>query len=63
MLQGGVMKFKLRFSFPKGTTGAQAAAQRPSKFILQINLKLPEYLGLTYSVPDPSPRVRLTCQK
>lgn len=63
LLQGGVMKFKLRFSFPRGTTEAQAAAQRPSKFILQINPKLPEYRGLSYGVPDPSLRVRLTCQK
>ncbi|SMB82673.1 hypothetical protein [Deinococcus hopiensis] len=63
VLQGGVMTFKLRFSFPKGTSGLQAAALKPSKFILQVNPHLPAYLGLHYSVPDPSFRVRLTCRK
>ncbi|PYE53923.1 hypothetical protein [Deinococcus yavapaiensis] len=63
VLQGGVMTFKLRFSFPKGTTEAQAKALKPTKFILQVNPRLPADLGLSYSVSDPSFRVRLTCRK
>jgi hypothetical protein len=63
VLQGGVLTFALRFSYPRGTTEAQARAQRPTKFILQINPRIPEYMGMKYSVPDPSLRVRLDCQK
>ncbi|MBB6015715.1 hypothetical protein ACFP9V_04865 [Deinococcus radiopugnans] len=63
VLQGGVNTFTLRFSYPTGTTEAQAQALKPSKFILQINSDLPPYLGVKYSVPDPSLRVQLTCKK
>ncbi len=63
VLQGGVLTFPLRFSYPSGTTDAQARNQRPSKFILQIKGQLPSYLGIKYSVPDPSLRVRLDCRK
>ncbi|THF68975.1 hypothetical protein E7T06_13985 [Deinococcus sp. Arct2-2] len=61
VLQGGVLTFALRFSYPRGTTEGQARAQRPTKFILQINPRIPEYMGMKYSVPDPSLRVRLDC--
>ncbi|MFC4454740.1 hypothetical protein [Deinococcus sonorensis] len=63
VLQGGVLNYDLRFSYPRGTTDAQAQAMRPDKFILQINPKIPDYVGVKYTVPDPSLRVRLTCQK
>ncbi|MDB5044728.1 MAG: hypothetical protein JWQ08_778 [Deinococcus sp.] len=63
VLQGGVLTFALRFSYPRGTAEAQARAQRPTKFILQINPRIPDYVGMKYTVPDPSLRVRLDCQK
>lgn len=63
VLQGGATTFTLRFAYPRGTTGAQAKAQPPAKFILQINPKIPDYVGVKYSVSDPSLRVRLDCRK
>ncbi|MGI8748827.1 MAG: hypothetical protein ACR2J4_10840 [Deinococcus sp.] len=63
VLQGGVLSFPLRFDYPRGTTEAQARAQKPSKFILQIKGQLPDYEGVKYSVPDPSLRVNLSCKK
>ncbi len=63
VLQGGVNAFTLRFSYPRGTTEAQAQALKPSKFILQINGALPPYAEVKYTIPDPSLRVQLTCQK
>ena len=63
VLQGGVNTFTLRFSYPRGTTEAQAQALKPSKFILQINGALPSYAEVKYSIPDPSLRVLLTCKK
>lgn len=61
LLPGGIMTFTLRFFFPRDTTDAQV--QRPAKFIMEINPKIPDYVGVKYAVPDPSLRVRLDCQK
>lgn len=63
VLQGGAMTFSLRFAYPLGTTGERARTQKPAKFILQINPRIPDYVGVKYSVPDPSLRVRLDCRK
>ncbi|MFK7604145.1 hypothetical protein ACI3L1_18265 [Deinococcus sp. SM5_A1] len=63
VLQGGVNTFTLRFAYPRGTTEAQAQALKPTKFILQINGKLPAYAEVKYSIPDPSLRINLSCKK
>lgn len=61
VIQGGVNRFTLRYFFPSGTPDTQVV--RPSKFILQIDPRIPDYEGVKYSVPDPSLRVRLDCSR
>lgn len=63
--QGGVFTHQLKFYYPFGTTDDQV--QKPDKMLLEIK---PEGIGaslrdggLRYSVPNPSLRVKLDCQK
>jgi hypothetical protein len=62
---GGAVTQQLKFYYPFGT--AESAAQKPVKFLLEIDPKgigdSTRAKGVAFSVPNPSLRVRLDCQK
>lgn len=58
--QAGLFTYQFKFFPASGATDDQLA-QRPTKFILRVD---PKRLGFKeYTVPDPSFRVKLDCQK
>jgi len=60
LAQGGVMTFTLTYSHERGTP--VGGAPTPNKFLMQVDPKIPEYVGVKFMVPDPSLRVRLNCR-
>jgi hypothetical protein len=62
---GGPVIGQLKFYYPTGTT--EDAVKTPVKFLLEINPKLmgdsTRAKGVAFSVPNPSLRIRLDCQK
>ena len=63
--QGGAVVHQLKFYYPSGT--AADTVKTPVKFLLEVNPKgigfTPSRQGVAFSVPNPSFRVRLDCQK
>ncbi|PYE50583.1 hypothetical protein [Deinococcus yavapaiensis] len=60
VVPGGVMTFTLKFSHPRGTP--LQGVPRPNKFLVLIDPKIPDYVGVKFTVPDPSVRVQLDCK-
>ncbi len=62
---GGAVTHQLKFFYPFGT--ADSAIKTPTKFLLELNPKSigdsTKAKGVAFSVPNPSLRVRLDCQK
>ena len=62
---GGVTTHQLKFYYPSGTD--LSTVKTPTKFLLEINPKgigfTPSQQGVAFTVPNPSFRVRLDCQK
>jgi hypothetical protein len=62
---GGAVTQQLKFYYPFGTK--EDAVKTPVKFLLEINPKLigdsTRAKGVAFSVPNPSLRIRLDCQK
>ncbi|WP_027482230.1 hypothetical protein [Deinococcus pimensis] len=61
LVPGGVMTFTINYSFERGTP--VEGAPRPTKFLVQMDPKIPDYVGVKFAVPDPSVRVRLDCTR
>jgi hypothetical protein len=63
--QGGAVIHQLKFYYPSGT--AEDAIKTPVKFLLEVSAKgigfTPSQQGVAFSVPNPSFRVRLDCQR
>ena len=63
--QGGVVTHQLKFYYPLGT--AADTIKTPTKFLLEVDPKgignTPSQQGVAFSVPNPSFRVKLDCQK
>ncbi len=61
---GGAVTRQLKFFYPFGTPDAQV--KKPMKFLLEFPAKIGDSTrakGVAFSVPNPSLRVRLDCQK
>lgn len=62
---GGTVTWQLKFYYPFGT--AQDKVQTPTKFLFEIDPKgigdSTRAKGVSFSVPNPSLRVKLDCQK
>ena len=63
--QGGAVVHQLKFYYPSGT--ASDAIKTPTKFLLEVSAKgigfTPSQQGVAFTVPNPSFRVRLDCQR
>ena len=60
--QGGLITYKFKFT-PTPSASPDDLAVKPTKFLLRINTQNIDKKAVPYSVPDPSFRVRLDCQK
>ncbi len=62
---GGAVTVQLKFYYPFGTL--EGAVKTPTKFLLELNPKgigdSTRAKGVAFTVPNPSLRVRLDCQK
>lgn len=61
LLPGGVMTFALRYAHARGVP--YDTAPRPNKFVMNVDPKVPEYVGVKFPMSDPSLRVRLDCTR